>query len=87
MVSFTEYMLVREGLLPARPPAKGLPRINATPLTQAQRRKLAPAARPAGPASSVAPSIPAVVPPGIIPQIKPGTPTGPAGIPGSWLLQ
>lgn len=87
MTSFIEYMRVQEGLLPSRPQAKGLSRINATPLTQAQRRKLAPAARTAGPASAVAPSVPAVVPPNIIPQIKPGMPAGHAGMPGSWFLQ
>lgn len=87
MISFCEYMRVREGLLPARPPAKGLSRINATHLTQDRRRKLVPPC-PAGPAHAVAPSVPAVVPPKLIPQVKPGSHAGPGtgGIPGSWFF-
>lgn len=88
MISFTEYMRVQEGLLPARPPAKSLPKINATHLTQDRRRKLVPSARPASPAHAVAPSVTAVVPPKLVPQVKPGSSAGPGtgGIPGSWFL-
>lgn len=42
MMSFGDYLRMREGLLVAEPPAPGLPRINTTPLTQAQRKKLVP---------------------------------------------
>lgn len=46
-VTFAEYVRLREGLmLPDRPPAPGLSRINVFPATQAQRRRLR--ARPPG---------------------------------------
>lgn len=88
MTSFSDYMRAQEGLLPTRPPARGLSKINATPLTQAQRRKLVPTHRAAGPPHAVAPSVPAVVPPNLIPQVKPGSPAGPAASStlGSWFL-
>ena len=39
--TFSEYVSIREGLLaPDRAPAAGQPRLNATPLTNDQRRKL-----------------------------------------------
>jgi hypothetical protein len=39
--TFSEYVAVREGVLsPTRPPLKGMPRINALPATDAQRKRL-----------------------------------------------
>lgn len=41
--SFREFVQFKEGLLlPDRPPARGLPRLNATPFTNDQRRKRTP---------------------------------------------
>lgn len=58
MISFGKYMAAREGLLPQKPPAKGLPKINTTPLTQQQRRTLNPTVRPAPQAPPVRPVVP-----------------------------
>ncbi len=45
MMSFKEFLAVQEGvLLPTRLPASGLSKINATPLTNGQRKKLIPKA-------------------------------------------
>jgi len=42
-LSFKQYVEMREGLLlPDRPPAKGLTRINPFPTTDAHRRRLKP---------------------------------------------
>jgi hypothetical protein len=39
--SFREFVVAREGLLlPNRPPAPGVPRINTTPLSNARRARL-----------------------------------------------
>jgi hypothetical protein len=88
MISFTEYMRVQEGLLPTRPPAKGLSKFNATHRTQDQRRKLVPTPRPAAPGQAVAPAVATVVPPKLIPKVKPGSPAGPGpvGVSASWFL-
>ena len=38
MISFRDYVLLREGiLLPDRPPSPGLPRINVSPFTNRRR--------------------------------------------------
>jgi len=39
-ISFHEYLKVREALLPTRPPAKGLSRINPLPITNSRRSRL-----------------------------------------------
>lgn len=43
VLTFKQYVEIREGLLlPDRPPAKGLTRINPFPTTDAHRRRLKP---------------------------------------------
>ena len=42
MMSFGDYMSIREGVLAAEPTAGGLPRTNTTTLTQARRKQLIP---------------------------------------------
>ena len=64
MISFGDYLRMREGLLAAEPTGNGLPRINTTPLTQAQRKKLV--AVPVHPPEPLAPVIHPVAP--VIPQ-------------------
>lgn len=66
-ITFTEFVALREGLLlPDRPPAKGLPRINTTPFTNAQRKRLV--AKPVKPPK---PAPPTIRPVGKVPQVVP----------------
>jgi hypothetical protein len=66
-MTFREFVAMREGLLaPDRPPAKGLPRINAFPATNAHRRRLKPNSLP----PTVRP-VAVVVPPHLIPKLAP----------------
>lgn len=62
--SFTSFLAIREGLLaPDQPPVPGLPRLNATGRTNAERQRLRVLpVRP--PTSAVRP----VVPPNLIPK-------------------
>jgi hypothetical protein len=72
-LSFSEFVAASEGLLaPDRPPAAGMSRINVTPLTNDQRRRLR--ATPVRPGSAIRPvkvSVPQVVPPNLVGRIKP----------------
>lgn len=75
--TFTEWLAKRdEGyLLPNRPPLKGLPRINTTPLTDTQRKRLHP--KPVKMPKPFAPTIrkvKEVVPNSMIPKLKPVAP-------------
>lgn len=62
--TFASYLAAREGVLaPDKPPVAGLPRFNATGLTndQRQRLKVKPVPKPG-------PVVPPVVPPALIPR-------------------
>ena len=65
VLTFREFVAMKEGLLaPDRPPAKGLPKINAFPITNSHRRRLKP--------NSVPPTVrpvAEVVPPHLIPRL------------------
>ncbi len=76
MMSFSQFIkskAVEEGLLlPDKPIRPGVPRINTTPLTNAQRRKLHP--KPVKAPPPVPPfktTIPQVVPPKFVAKLKP----------------
>jgi hypothetical protein len=65
--SFRHYLIAREGaLVPDKAPATGLPRLNATPFTSAERKRLKP--KPVVKLDPVRPIIPQVVPNNLIPQ-------------------
>jgi hypothetical protein len=67
VLTFREFVAMMEGLLaPDRPPAKGLPRINAFPTTNAHRRRIKPNSLP----PAVRP-VAEVVPPHMIPKPAP----------------
>ena len=67
MMTFREFVAMMEGLLaPDRPPATGLPRINAFPTTNAHRRRIKPDSFP----PTVRP-VAEVVPPHLIPKLTP----------------
>ena len=67
MLTFRAFVAMQEGLLaPDRPPAKGLPRINPFPTTNAHRRRLKPNSFP----PTVRP-VAEVVPPHLIPKLAP----------------
>jgi hypothetical protein len=67
VMTFREFVAMQEGLLaPDRPPAKGLPRLNAFPTTNAHRRRLKPTSFP----PTVRP-VAEVVPPHLIPKLAP----------------
>jgi hypothetical protein len=73
-LTFSEWLARRdEGLLlPDRPPLKGMPRINTTPFTDAQRKRLH--VKPVKPPKPFAPTIRKVaeiVPQKLIPKMKP----------------
>lgn len=71
LLTFAEYVAAREGVLWAsRPAAKGVPRINATPFTNAHRKRMA--ARPKAAPDPFAPTVRAVaeiVPQHLIPKL------------------
>lgn len=74
--TFKEWLARRdEGfLLPARPPLKGMPRINTTPFTNTQRKRFQP--KPVKKLKPFAPTIRRVkeiVPNKMIPKLKPTT--------------
>lgn len=65
--SFHHYLVAREGaLVPEKAPATGLPRLNATPFTSTERKRLKP--KPVAKLAPVRPVIPQVVPNHLIPQ-------------------
>ena len=67
MMTFREFVAMKEGLLaPDRPPAKGLPRINAFPTTNAHRHRIKTNSFP-----PTARSVAEVVPPNMIPKLTP----------------
>jgi hypothetical protein len=70
-LTFKRYVEMREGLLlPDRPPAKGLSRINPLPTTDAQRRRLKP--KPVNAPNPFKPTVRPVrqvVPPSVIPKL------------------
>lgn len=78
-ISFKQYVELREGLLlPDRPPAKGVSRINPFPTTNAHRRRLK--AKPAKTPNAFPPTVRRVaeiVPNKIIPKLKPNKPLKP----------
>lgn len=79
-MKFSEWLARRdEGLLlPDRPPLKGMSRINTTPSTDAQRRRLHP--KKVKPPKLFPPTVRAVkeiVPNKLIPKLKPTTPLKP----------
>jgi hypothetical protein len=66
-MTFREFVAMQEGLLaPDRPPAKGLPRLNAFPTTNVHRRRLKPTSFP----PTVRP-VAEVVLPHLIPKLAP----------------
>jgi hypothetical protein len=66
-LSFRHYLIAREGaLVPDKAPATRLPRLNATPFTSAERKRLKP--KPVAKLAPVRPMIPQVVPNHLIPQ-------------------
>ena len=78
--AFSEWLADRdEGLsLPDRPPLRGMPKINATPNTDAQRKRLHP--KKVKPPKLFKPTVRAVketVPNKLIPKVKPMTPLKP----------
>jgi hypothetical protein len=78
--TFTEWLARRdEGfLLPDRPPLKGMPKINTTPNTDAQRKRLHP--KKVKPPKLFKPTVRAVkeiVPQSIIPKLNPTPPRPP----------
>ena len=65
--TFSEYIASMEGVFaPDEAPATGLPRLNATPFTTAERKRLKP--KPVAKLVPVRPVIPQVVPNNLIPQ-------------------
>src|SRR5262245_56348290 len=67
VMTFREFVAMQEGLLaPDRPPAKGLPRLNPFPTTNAHRRRIKPNSFP----PTVRP-VAEVVPPHLIPKLAP----------------
>jgi hypothetical protein len=68
--TFKQYVEMREGLLlPDRPPAKGITRINPFPTTNAHRRRLKPRSpRIAPPFPPTVRAVAQVVPQHLIPQ-------------------
>lgn len=73
LITFKEYVAMREGLLlPDRPPLKGMPRINTTPFTDAQRKRQRPKIiKPPKPAAPTVRKVAEIVPQKAIPKIKP----------------
>lgn len=71
--TFKQYVEMREGvLLPNRPPAKGLSRINPFPTTNARRRRIMPKpARPSNPFPPTVRPVSEVVPRKLIPKLPP----------------
>lgn len=72
--TFSEWLAQRdEGfLLPDRPPLKGMARINATPGTDAQRKRLHPKkVKPFKPFAPTVRAVKEIVPNRIIPKLKP----------------
>lgn len=78
-ITFRQYVEMQEGLLlPDRPPAKGLSRINPFPTTNAHRKRLH--AKPVKPPKPFAPTVKKVaeiVPNKMIPKLKPLQPLKP----------
>jgi hypothetical protein len=72
MLTFEEYLMLREGLpLADRPPAKGLSKINPFPTTNAHRRRLRGfGAQPAKPFPPTVRAVPEVVPQKSIPRLN-----------------
>jgi hypothetical protein len=72
--TFKQYVQMREGvLLPDRPPAKGLSKINPFPTTNAHRRRLKPKPiRRPNPFPPTVQAAPEVVPQKLIPKLRPG---------------
>ena len=70
-LTFKQYVEMREGvLLPDRPPATGLSRINPFPTTNAHRRRLRPKPlRKPNPFPPTVRAIPEIVPPKLIPKL------------------
>ena len=70
-IPFKVYVELREGaLLPDRPPAKGLSRINPFPTTNAHRRRLVPKpARKPNPFPPTVRPVAEIVPPKLIPKL------------------
>ena len=76
--TFEEWLARRdEGfLLPDRPPLKMMPRINTTPFTDAQRKRLHPTkVKPPKLFPPTARKVKEIVPNNLIPKLKPFTPT------------
>lgn len=73
--TFKQYVEMREGvLLPDRPPAKGLSRINPFPTTNTHRRRLKPKPfRRPYPFPRTVQAVPEVVPQKLIPKLRPGS--------------
>ena len=70
MMSFKEFVAMKEGfLLPDRPPAKGLSRINPFPTTAARRKRLH--AKPVKPFAPTVRKVAEIVPQKLIPKLKP----------------
>lgn len=71
--TFKQYVEMREGvLLPDRPPAKGLSRINSFPTTNARRRRIIPKqARPMNLFPPTVRPVAEVVPQKLIPKLAP----------------
>jgi hypothetical protein len=70
-ISFKQFIEMQEGLiLPDRPPAQGLSRINPFPTTNAHRRRLVskPARKP-NPFPPTVRAVAEVVPPSLIPKL------------------
>lgn len=70
LLTFREYMELQEGvLLPNRPPATGLPRLNTTPAPNAHRLRTRPVAPPQ-PVRRTAQPVTQVVPPNLVAKVK-----------------
>lgn len=70
-LSFKQYVELREGLLlPDRPPAKGMTRINPFPTTDAQRRRLKPKPVKANPFPPTIRPVRQIVPNSVIPKLN-----------------
>ncbi len=70
-ITFKQYVEMREGLLlPDRPPATGLSRINPFPTTDAHRRRLKPKpVKAPNPFKPTVRPVTQVVPPALIPKL------------------
>ena len=80
--TFSEWLARRdEGFfLPDRPPLKGMPRLNATPGTDTERKRLHPKkVKPPKPFTPTVRAVREIVPNKLIPKLKPTPPCPPLG--------